>query len=57
MSNLIAFFVLVVTIIPALLIGIILSPFGLSDDFAHGYESWLTDTVCNCRQEVNEVEK
>lgn len=54
MDRLLTSIVFFVTLVPAIVIGILLAPLGLADDWAKGYENWLVDTVCNCRQAVEQ---
>lgn len=50
MKELITVFVFIVTVIPVLIIGLLLAPFGLADDVGDGYTSWLI-SVCDCKEE------
>lgn len=47
MKQLITLLIVLITIFPALIIGVIAAPFGLSDEVAEGYEGWIQG-ICEC---------
>lgn len=52
MTQLVSLFILLVTLVPMLFIALILSPFGLADDVAHGYEGWING-ICQCDEPMS----
>ena len=54
MKKFVMLVVLAVTILPMLILAVVVSPLGWSDDVADGYENWLAEDVCNCKEEINE---